>query len=55
MTPLHVAIQYKHFDIVRFIIEKMKIDIRMSLAVIVEGPLTEEAQKLMESNRKMAI
>lgn len=34
LTPLQVAIQYKHFDIVRFILQKMKIDVRMCLALI---------------------
>jgi hypothetical protein len=29
LTPLLIAIQYKHFDIVRFIMEKMNIDVRM--------------------------
>lgn len=33
LTPLQIAIQYKHFDIVRFILQKMKIDVRMSLAL----------------------
>ena len=35
ITPLIVAIQYRHFDIVRFIVEKMNVDIRLSLAIVV--------------------
>ena len=34
LTPLLIAIQYRHIDIVRFILEKMRIDKRMSLALI---------------------
>ena len=33
LTPLLVAIQYRHFDIARFTLEKMNIDIRQSLAL----------------------
>jgi len=33
VTPLLVAIQYKQFNLVHFIIEKMNIDVRMSLTL----------------------
>ena len=34
LTPLLIAITYRHIDIVRFILEKMKIDKRMALSII---------------------
>jgi len=38
LTPLQIAIQYRHFDLVRFIMEKMNIDRRMSLALLTREP-----------------
>ena len=34
LTPLLIAIQYRHFDIVRFIMEKMNVDVRMALTLV---------------------
>jgi hypothetical protein len=34
LTPLLVAIQYKHFEIVRFIMEKINVDRRMNITLI---------------------
>lgn len=59
LTPLQIAIQYKHFDIVRFIMEKMKIDIRMSLTLIITDAhsdmTAEDKQKQREIEKKTAI
>jgi hypothetical protein len=34
LTPLLIAIQYRHIDVVRFILEKMKIDKHMALSLV---------------------
>jgi hypothetical protein len=45
LTPLHIAIQYRHFDLVRFIMERMNLDKRIALAVFIRPPRTEEPQE----------
>jgi ankyrin repeat protein len=33
LTPLHFAIKNRHFELVKYIIEQMKVDIRMAISL----------------------
>ena len=46
LTPLLIAIQYRHIDIVRFILEKMSVDKRLCLSIICKTPERLEDEQL---------
>ena len=50
LTPLLIAIQYRHFDIARYIMEKMMIDIRYSLALISNDSERQHQRNLGSKN-----
>jgi len=51
LSPLLIAIQYRHVDIVRFILEKMKVDKRLALALVVQDDSRHRTKTIGEQKQ----